>query len=299
MELFAQGLAAPECPVILENGDILVVEMQRERSDVVRVDAKTGERTLITKTGGFPNGLLRDAQGRLWVGEVAEHALICFDEDGNEVARVTHCGDEQFRWPNDLVIGHDGAIYMTDSGGWEEELLDPVTMIMLPEWSSYAFDGRVYRIDRDTLEVSRIDSGIRFTNGIAFDSQERLYVAETIGGNIYRYDVFGDSPERVLWGNVWDGDGPGGFIGPDGMKFGADGRLYVAVFGAGQIAVFDETGTVVERIQTEGSSPTNIAFTEDGQNKMFVTEISNGTIEVHDAPCDGLPIHRDKAADKE
>ncbi|WP_190812418.1 SMP-30/gluconolactonase/LRE family protein [Saccharopolyspora pogona] len=293
MELFAQGLFAPECPVILDNGDVLVVEMRRDRSAVTRVDAETRELHAITLTGGFPNGLLRDAQGKLWVGEAHEHALICYDAEGIEEVRITKCGDEPFRWPNDHVIGHDGAIYMTDSGAWEHEVLDPVKMTLKPGWCDYPFDGRVYRIDRATLDVTRIDNGIRFANGIAFDRHDRLYVAETIGGNIYRYDVFGTNPRRELFGNVWDGVAPDGFIGPDGMKFGADGRLYCTVMGAGHIVVFDEAGTVVERIETKGKAPTNIAFTEDGRHKMFVTEIANGAIEMHDVPCDGLPIYRD------
>jgi gluconolactonase len=97
-----------------------------------------------------------------------------------------------------------------------------------------------------------------------------------------------------LFGNVWEGrEVPDGFIGPDGMKFGDDGRLYCTVMGAGHIAVFEESGSVVERIETEGAAPTNIAFTEDGQHKMFVTEITNGAIKVFDVPCDGLPIYRD------
>lgn len=292
MELFARGVCAPECPVVLDNGDILVVEMRRDRGAVTRVDAKTRELHTVTLTGGFPNGLLRDAQGKLWVGEAYEHALIRYDAEGNEEARITSCGDEVFRWPNDHVIGRDGAIYMTDSGAWEHDLLDPLNMTLRPGWTDYPFDGRVYRIDRATLDVTRIDNGIRFANGIAFDRHDRLYVAETIGGNIYRYDVFGANPRRELFGNVWDGTVPDGFIGPDGMKFGADGRLYCAVMGAGHIAVFDEDGTVVERIQTMGKAPTNIAFTENGEHKMFVTEIANEAIEVHEVLCDGLPIHR-------
>jgi hypothetical protein len=63
--------------------------------------------------------------------------------------------------------------------------------------------------------------------------------------------------------------------------------------GAGHIAVFDEQGRVVERIETDGAAHTNIAFTEDGQHKMYVIEISKGAVAVFDVACDGLPIYRD------
>jgi gluconolactonase len=49
---------------------------------------------------------------------------------------------------------------------------------------------------------------------------------------------------------------------------------------------------VVERIQTAGIAPTNIAFTEDGRHKAYITEVSTGAVEIHDMPCDGLPLHR-------
>ena len=43
MEIFATGLASPECPIILDNGDLLVVEMRQDRSAISRIDGTTRE----------------------------------------------------------------------------------------------------------------------------------------------------------------------------------------------------------------------------------------------------------------
>ena len=80
-------------------------------------------------------------------------------------------------------------------------------------------------------------------------------------------------------------------------KLAEDGRLFCTVLGAGEIAVFDTSGRVVDRIATAGAAPTNIAFTEGGSHRMYVTEITQGAVEVHDVEVhdvdvDGLPIFR-------
>ena len=45
-------------------------------------------------------------------------------------------------------------------------------------------DGRVYRIEVDTKRITKLDSGIRFSNGIAFGRDNNLYVNETLTGMV-------------------------------------------------------------------------------------------------------------------
>jgi len=75
------------------------------------------------------------------------------------------------------------------------------------------------------------------------------------------------------------------------MKFGADANLYVAVFGQGDVTVLGPDGTVVRRIRTEGSMPTNLVFGPKGERTIYVTEVETGSVRVLDVDTDGLPLN--------
>jgi gluconolactonase len=139
--------------------------------------------------------------------------------------------------------------------------------------------------------VTKLDTGIKFTNGIAFGPDHRLYVNETLSGNIYAYDWrHGAVGPRTLFGNVIRPDAPPGWKGPDGMAFSADGKLYVAVFGQGDVTVLGHKGEVAGRIPTAGKLPTNVAFALPGHKKIYITEYEFGQVELFAAATDGLPL---------
>jgi gluconolactonase len=193
-------------------------------------------------------------------------------------------------FPNDLCFGPDGALYLTDSGITTGEFC-PGNKIR-PDYMSLNYDGRVYRVDVGSGKVEQLDGGLLFTNGIAFGPDNLMYVNETISGNIYRYGVQNGSVvgQRTTFGNVLRPDAPAGFKGPDGMAFSTDGRLYVAVFGQHDITVLGKNGEVVERIETAGNLPTNVAFALPGNKRIGVTEYEHGQLEMYDVPTDGLPL---------
>ena len=154
-------------------------------------------------------------------------------------------------------------------------------------------DGRLYRIDLKSKAITKLDSGLLFANGIAFGPDNNLYVNATLSGMVYRYqwrdgEVIGGREE---FGDVRDPAGPPVYKGPDGMAFGADGKLYVAVVGQGDITVLGLDGAVVDRIPTEGKSPTNVAFGPPGEKKIYVTEQGIGQMEVFQVDTDGLPLY--------
>ena len=189
--------------------------------------------------------------------------------------------------PNDLCFGPDGALYLTDSGVVIQDFA-PNNKIR-PDYMSVHYDGRVYRVDvPETGRVTKLDTGIKFTNGIAFGPDHLLYVNETLTGNIYRYERNGGP--RVLFGNVIRPDAPAGWKGPDGMAFGEDGRLYVAVFGQRDVTVLEAEAKCSERISTAGILPTNVAFALPGRKQIHITEYEFGQMEAFDVACDGLPL---------
>ena len=58
------------------------------------------------------------------------------------------------------------------------------------------------------------------------------------------------------------------FFGPYGMAFGADGNLYVAVYGQSDVTVLSPAVEVVERIETAGSLPTTVALGRPGEQRI-------------------------------
>lgn len=287
--IFAVNIGAPEGPVTLPDGSMYVTEMSNATLNVTKLNPR-GERHVIKKTGGRPNGLAIDGDGLIWIAEAGLRALICIDPDGREVKRLE--GDEthgRFYFPNDLVFGPDENLYMTDSGMALADFLDGQNFA--EGFMDLAWDGRVYQINPKTMTIVRLlDSKIRFTNGIAFGPDNVLYANASFTGEIYRYDVFGaKEPKRELFGNVLQPDNQTGFKGPDGMKFGLDGRLYCAVYGQQNVTVLDKDGKVADRLKLDGACPTNLAFARKGQ-KILVTEVSKGQVESIDVPCDGVPL---------
>jgi len=288
---FITGLSVPEGPVLLEDNSWLVVEMGPDRGCVTHISADGARKRRIAKTGR-PNGLAVDAQGAIWVAESETPSLIRLTMDGTAEVFLTECNGEAFLFPNDLVFGPDGALYMTDSGILFGDFA-PGGKVR-PDYMEVYPDGRVYRIDTKNKNIEKIDSGIRFTNGIVFGPDDHLYVNETLTGAVYRYRWERGKVEggRELFGNVIDPGAPEGIKGPDGMKFGMDGNLYVTVFGQGDVTVLGKDGRVVRRIRTEGRLPTNCAFGPKGSGKLYVTEDELGTMEVHEVGIDGFPLYR-------
>ncbi|KQQ87630.1 SMP-30/gluconolactonase/LRE family protein [Aureimonas sp. Leaf324] len=289
---FATDIGAPEGPVALPDGSLYVTEMS---AGTLRVTHLTpdGRRRVVLRTGGRPNGLAIDGDGMIWIAEAGLRALIRIAPDGRELMRIEGDGSERFCFPNDLAFGPDGHLYMTDSGLALDDFLDGQDFA--EGFMDFDWDGRVYEIDPKAGKVLRtIDRGIRFTNGIAFDAQNRLYANASFPGDVYRYDVFGSSaPSREFFGNVLQPDKRSGFKGPDGMKFGLDGRLYCTVYGQSNVTVLASDGSVADRLMLQGDAPTNCAFARDGQT-LLVTEVGVGRVEKLSVPCGGLPLHYPK-----
>jgi gluconolactonase len=283
--IFANGFNAPEGPVALPDGTWLVVEGGADRGCVTQISADGRDKRVVGKTGR-PNGLAVDSEGIIWVAESKTPSLVRLTMDGKAEVVATGCDGEPFLFPNDLCFGPDGALYLTDSGVVIQDFA-PNNKIR-PDYMSVRYDGRVYRVDVQTGGVTKLDSGIKFTNGIAFGPDNLLYVNETLTGNIYRYESNGGP--RILFGNVIRSDAPPGWKGPDGMAFGEDGRLYVAVFGQRDVTVLGAGGEVAERIPTDGNLPTNVAFALPGRKRIHVTEYEFGQVEAFDISCDGLPL---------
>jgi len=289
MTVFVRDLGFPEAPILLPDGNFLFTEMSPETGCITWV-AKDGQSRRMVARTGRPNGLARDGNGLVWVAESAQKTLLTLTLEGKAEAFASAGEGQPFLFLNDLAFAPNGDLYLTDSGVEVEEFAPRGELN--PEWESIQYDGRVYRVDVTTGAVDTIDQGIRFTNGLAFGPDHNFYFAETLTGTIYRYSWRDGriSGSREVFANVWDPEVEVEIRGPDGMKFAANGQLFVAVFGQGDVTVLNTDGSVDRRIKTEGMYPTNLVFGKDGEQSIYVTEAETGTVQKFHVGTDGFPL---------
>lgn len=287
--IFSTGLAEPEAPLFLDDGRLLVVEMGPDRGCITRI-ATDGSIDRVLARTGRPNGLALDHTGCIWIAESGGRALLRMSPNGNIENILDSYGNHPFLFPNDVAFAPDGALFLTDSGILLSDFVPDGAL--RPDWHDAPVDGRVYRIDIATSEITLVDQGMRFTNGVAVGPDGYLYANETLTGNIFRYQLDGHCVgPRELFANVLIEPDAEVLRGPDGMKFAANGDLYVAVFGQGDITVLNRKGLVTRRIKTLGNSPSNLAFGPNGSHNIYVTEDEIGTIEVLEAGVGGYELY--------
>jgi sugar lactone lactonase YvrE len=123
-------------------------------------------------------------------------------------------------------------------------------------------------LEHDTLRQGPQD--IVLSNGIAFSPDERwLYQSDTVGKVIFRYpyDIeTGTCGERQVFADLGAEDGT-----PDGASVDSEGRLWVALYGAGSIVALSGEGRIVERLELPVRCPTMPGFGGDDLRTLFVT----------------------------
>lgn len=289
--IFARGLAPSEGPVLLADGSFVICQMGPDRGGLCHVSRDGGEHRMIVRTGR-PNGCAMDRDGAFWLAETEPPGLLHATMDGKVEVVVSECQGEPFLFPNDLCFGPDGLLYVTDSGILFRDFV-PGGQIR-PDWRTCPIDGRIHRVDTRTRRIEKLETGGRFTNAIRFGPDGALYTTETLTGIVYRYEWRdGRLGRREVYGHVLrvPPEQSESLAGPDGMAFGANGHLYVAVFGQGDVTVLGRRGEVVSRIATASPMPTNVVFGPPGSRRIYVTEMARGEMEMFDVDTDGFPVH--------
>jgi gluconolactonase len=253
--VLAEGLRFPEGPAFDPQGRLWFVEL--EGGCLARWDA--GELVRF-QCGGAPNGLAFDYAGRAWVCDAGHNAIRRFDPATEQWATVAATIDGQpLLMPNDLAFDRRGNLLFTCPG----DVAD-------------APAGYICCLRRDGA-MTRVAAEMYFPNGLAFgDSGQTLVVAETYRQRLWRG---GWDAERCRWLDPRPWAEVGGTTdGPDGMAFGDDGLLYVAIYSLGCVKAIDQQGATVAIYALPGQNPTNVAFDPSGALGMLVTEAERGRL---------------------
>jgi gluconolactonase len=171
---------------------------------------------------------------------------------------------------NDLVFDTEGVLYFSDPWGSSGE--NPVG-----GFYRYFPDGPLEQIDRE----------LAFPNGVALAPDgSAVYLAETYRNRILRYPFAPDGAigEREDFAFL-----PGG-PGPDGMAFDEAGKLYVAHYGGGRVAIFGSGGDLVDEIRVPGANVTNIAFGGPDLRTLVITDVETASLYTTRVETPGLRL---------
>jgi gluconolactonase len=222
-------------------------------------------------TGGFVLGLALDAAGNAYACDLQRHEALRVSPAGEVAVYSRGAPDAPMRTPNYPAFDAAGRLYVSDSGGWEQN------------------DGLIYAIEPGGATRVASRAPHRFPNGLALSPDGTwLYVAESTLPGVTRLPVL---PDGGLGGLEEVVRLPGTV--PDGLAFDAAGALYVACYrpdriyrippgGAPQVFAEDPAGTTL-------AAPTNVAFLD--VTWLAVASLGRWHIGVVETPAPGARLH--------
>jgi sugar lactone lactonase YvrE/enterochelin esterase-like enzyme len=237
----AQGYQFTEGPAVNASGVVFFNDVPNSKTYKVGPNGQVSEFLSDTKRG---DGQACGPDGRLYAVAGGGQEIIAYDAQGKGTVIA-----EGFRG-NDLVVRHDGLIYVTEPG-WDGTSPSKVWLI------------------KPNGEKQVVDTGLKFSNGITLSpDQSLLYVDDTKSHWIYSYQIQPDgrlaSKQRYFWLHMPDNADDSG---ADGMRCDRDGRLYVATRMG--IQVCDQAGRVECILPTPNGRVANLTFGGENFDTIF------------------------------
>lgn len=297
----ACGLAFPEGPVMLPDGDLLVVEIAR--GCVTRI-GRDGSKTVVATPGGGPNGAAFGPDGHLYVcnnggfaWKTVDGRLVPdgqpADYSGGRIERIdigsgkvevlyTECDGHPLRGPNDLVFDRHGGFYFTDHGKRRRRELDL---------------GGLYYAKADGGLIRELVQPMFMPNGVGLSPDSgTVYVAETRTGHLWAFEIA--APGVLRRGPPHENGGrhlagPAGFTSYDSLAVERDGNVCVASLIEGGITVIAPDGRTVEVVAMPDPFCTNLCFGGPDMRTAYVSLSSTGRLVSLPWPRPGLRLNCD------
>ena len=301
------GLLYPEGPVAMDDGSIIVTELQTGR--LVRVQPD-GKKDVVAELGGSANGAAIGPDGMMYVcnngglklievdGKLTPGDGLADDYTGGSIQRVdimrgtvetlyTECNGRQLRGPNDIVFDAAGGFWFTDFGKVQETRKDRCG---------------VYYAKPDGSQITEMVFPIDGPNGVGLARDDTtLYVAQTFEGRVWQWDLAGPGEFAQMGGgggSLLTGPGGGqllvglpGYQLLDSMAVDSAGNVCVATLMNGGISVISPDGVSVEHLPTPDPLTTNICFGGPDLQTAYITLTSQGKLVAMDWPRPGLKLH--------
>ncbi len=134
--------------------------------------------------------------------------------------------------------------------------------------------GSLYRLESTSsgLWCERVLDGLTISNGLDWSPDgKRMYFIDSSSPQIDVFDFdleTGALSNRQLFASV------GSDVMPDGMTVDAEGQVWVAIYGAGQVRCYTLEGRLCGIVQLPVSSPTSCAFGGRNLTDLYITSAS-------------------------
>lgn len=298
MELVTDGLQFPEGPIAMNDGSVILTEIEGKRLTRVTAD---GKKTVVAETGGGPNGAAIGPDGKIYVTNnggsfewLKQDGLTIpgptpASHTGGYIQRVDiatgkcevvydSCDGRRFAGPNDLVFDRQGGFWFTDHGTTHPE---------------YRKHGALYYAKPDGSHIVRARDHLISPNGVGLSPDEKVvYMADTHLGRLYAFDL--EAPGKI---GSPAGFAPGrvvcnlpGFQLLDSLAVEAGGKVCVATIVNGGITAFDPDGST-EHYPFPDILTTNICFGGADMRDAWVTCSSTGRLYRCRWPRPGLKLN--------
>lgn len=183
-------------------GKVYVADFKNNRVAVFDIDGKF-DRNITQGPGNAPISPLSvdvDEKGYVYLAD-RSHRIIILNERFQFVRTFGEggTGDGQMSYPNGVLAGKDGTIYVSDSG-----------------------NGRIEYFDQAGKFLGKID-GLVTPRGIALDDSGRLHVVDPLSHSVTVYD----RDKKLLFSFGGRGVDNGQFNFPNGIAIDNQGRIFV------------------------------------------------------------------------
>ena len=264
--------------------------MAKKADPIVQQGARLGEGSLWHP----------QTQRLFWVDIVGQTVFI-FDPKSGENRGInvgTDVGTVVSRKSGGLMLGVKGGFAGLDL---ETEALEEIAMVEtdLPNnrfndgkcdpagrfWAgSMAYDfakgaGSLYCMDRD-LSVRKVLSDVSISNGLVWTAdQAAFYYIDSLAFQIAAFDYDVATGEIANRRVVVELPQDVGFL--DGMSIDANGNLWVAIYGSGQVRCWNPAnGQLLDTVEAPGAKlTTSCAFGGPNLNELYITSASDGLTE--------------------